>query len=477
MIQLRKNMSKPAGKQTNEVLFTAAKKGDVAKLKALLGTGQPVNVRDATGKTPLMRTAERGAIRAASVLLAAGAEVDAQVSDRDSFRFGCNALFFAAESGSEELVEMLLQAGASTHAKASDGTTPLTFAVEHKSVRMVNALLAAKASLPDDILIPSVWNDSGEISLLLVGAGANVDARDSLGQPALHRAAETGQAEVVRALIRTKAKLNPKANGYTALLAAIHNRHTTCALELIQAGADLKPTDLLKRDALMNAAVSGQIEVVRALLKAGANPKAKDKSGKTALMLANEKEAPDMKMVNLLRGGGSDDAGYNIQEYLRAAMNGDVERVRQFLRAGVDVDVTYQNGAKALISAVKHGQTEVVKLLIESGVNIRTKNVANAWGSKLRTDALAIAAGEGHLEIVRLLIKAGFNVKNSHAWTLSALDLAALKGHTEVLRELVATGVSIKGQQGLDLLNSAIGNKKGETALELIKMGAVDMPE
>lgn len=470
-------MSKLIEKQASEAFFKAATKGDVAKIKTLLERGQIVDVRDAAGKTALMRTAERGAIRAASVLLAAGADVNAQVSDRHSIRFGCNALLFAAESGSEESVEMLLKAGASTHAKAGDDTTPLTFAVEHKSARMVKALLAAKVPLPDDILVSSVWNNSREISVLLVGAGADADAKDSLGQPVLHRAAETGQPEVVRALVRAKAKLNPKANGCTPLLAAIQNRHTDCALELIQARADLKPTDLLKRDALMNAAVSGQTEIVRALLKAGADAKARDRSGKTALMLANEKDKPDMDLVNLLRGGGSDDADYNVQEYLRAAMNGDVARVRQFLRAGVDVDVAYQNGAKALISAVKRGHTEVVKLLIELGVDIETKGEVKAWGVKFRSDALAMAAEEGRLEIVRLLIKAGIDVKKSNAWGISAARLAALGGHTEVIRELVAAGASIKGEHGRHLVENAIGKKKEETALSLIEMGAIGKPE
>ncbi len=417
-----------------------------------------------------MRASAAGHIETVRLLLAVGTDAKAPVMDRDSIWFGCNAVIFAAQSGSAELVELLLNAGASPNCVASDGNTPLSFAVEQQSPRMVKALLKAGARVTEAMLVTSVWNGATIIALVLIAAGANASACDDLGQSVLHRSAEMGHLEILRALIRAKAKLNQKANGCTPLLIAIQNGHAQSALELIAAGADVSATGLFRRDALMNAAATGQAEVARALLKASANPNAKDKEGKTALMLANEKE--HKAVIEVLRGKGRDESGYRIQEYIRAAMSGDADKVRQLLDAGVDVNVTYQNGARALTSAVASGHTEVVRLLISYGADVNAVIKASMFGTTIRGDALAVAAETGHLDIFRLLIKAGANVNQSRSFHVDALTLAAGKGHTEIVRELINAGFSIKGDCGLKALDNAVRRKKEDAALALVKGGA-----
>lgn len=449
--------------------FKAARKGDVKKLCALIAAGQKVNARDGAGRTALMRVAECGHVEAARALLAAGAEANSSVSDSDSIYFGCNALIFAAQNGNLEVVEMLSKAGASARCEARDGGTPLRFAVEHRSPRMVEILLNGGASLETDILAESIWKSTVEVSLLLIRAGANVNARNDLGQPVLHRAAEKGHVEIVQALIRSKARLNPKSDYCTPLLVAIENGHVACALELIRAGADRAIRGVAGRDALMNAAILGQTEVVRALLLAHADPNARDRDGKTALMLANEKEHSEV--VQLLRTRGCDESGYKVQEYIRAAIKGDVERVQHFLQDGVDVNATYQNGAKALISAVLNGHTEVVRLLIRSGVDVSTKSTAKVWGGEFQADALALASEKGHLEIVRVLINAGADVNRSRMFHRDAMDVAAGEGHTDVIRELLSAGFSTRGVRGVEALGRSIRKNKEAAAVALIEGG------
>jgi ankyrin repeat protein len=463
------NKTKQRQQADTAAFFKVVAKGDIARLKAQLDAGQRVDARDDTGKTALMRAAEHGNVEATRALLTAGANANASVSDRDSIWFGCNALIFAAQSGDAELVELLTRAGASPACAAADATTPLSIAVEHKSPRTVGVLLKAGAPLAKDILVASVWNNTADVSCLLIDAGADVNACDDLGQPVVHKAAEQGHAAILRALIRSNAKLNQKANSSTPLLVAIQNGHEDCALELIRAGADLSVTGLSRRDALMNAAALGQAAIVRALLKAGANPNAKDQDGKTALMLANEKEHSDV--IRVLRGSGSDESGYKVQEYIRAAMKGDVERVRQLLKAGVDVNATYQNGAKALTSAVKNGHTDVVRLLIESGVDVGATIAGNLWGVRFEADALALAAEAGHLEIVRLLIKAGTDVNRSRMFRSDVLSLAAKGGHADVIREILGAGFSLRGRCGLEALESAVRRRKEEAARVLLEAG------
>jgi ankyrin repeat protein len=460
-----------SAKSDNRTLFfKAAIKSDVAKLKGLLTLGQDVDVRDEAGRTALMRAAEHGQVEAARTLLAAGSDANATVSDRDSIWYGCNALISAAEGGAAQLAELLIKAGATPNCEAADGTTPLSIAVEQRSAPMVELLLKAGAPLGKDILVSSVWNSTSEVSLLLIEAGANVNARSDLGQSVLHGVAEKGQLEVLRALVKSKAKLNVRTNGDTPLLAAILNSHEECAIELIRAGADSSLTGMSRRNALMNASFLGQTEVVRALLEAGANANAKDKSGKTALMLANEKE--HREIVELLRAGGSDDSGYQVQEYIRAALNGDVEGVRQLLDAGVDVNATYQNGAKALTSAIMKGHTEVVRLLISRKVNVNTVVSGNLLeGFSIKADALSVAAEEGHVEMVRLLIQAGADVNQSRYFQVDAVTRAAGAGHANVVRELIAAGFRLTGGYGKQALEAAVRAKREEATLALIDGG------
>src|SRR5688572_527444 len=124
-------------KDGNAVFFKAAARGDVARLKALIAAGQDVDARDQVGRTALMLAAEGGHINAARILLAVGADAKAAVSDRDAISYGCNALLFAAESGNEEMAELLIKAGASPKCETADESSPLSFAVERESERMV----------------------------------------------------------------------------------------------------------------------------------------------------------------------------------------------------------------------------------------------------------------------------------------------------------------------------------------------------
>lgn len=454
------------------IFFKAAAKGDAAKLKSLLNAAQKVDARDESGKTALMRAAEHGHLDAVRVLIAGGADAKAVVPDRDSLWHGCNALIFAAQGGNADVAELILKGGASPNCSASDGNTPLSLAVEGKSPRMVEALLKAGAQPTDAILVAAVWAGEVEMALMLIRAGANPNARDDLGQSALHRAAEMGELEIVRALIQARAKRDLKANGTTPLLIAIQNGHEACAIELIRGGADLTPTTaagLLRRNALMLASSTGRVEVVRALLKAGADPEAKDKEGKTALMLANEKE--HVAVVEVLRGCGADQSGFAVQEYLRAAMRGDVARVREYLDLGMDVNAVYANGAKALISAIRNGHIEVVRLLLERGAKAMTTSTAKAWGTAFHADALSLAAEGGHLEMVRLLIKAGADAKKSRMFGQSALEAAARNGHAEVIRELIRAGASIRTSDALEALEGAVRNRKQDAAFALLTAG------
>lgn len=95
----------------------------------------------------------------------------------------------------------------------------------------------------------------------------------------------------------------------SALRDAIGHRDVARVQALLDDGADLTTTDDEGKTPLMEAAKAGAPEIVELLLKAGADPKPKDKLGYTAKMIAcwygeyrmGAYTAESIKIVEMLR--------------------------------------------------------------------------------------------------------------------------------------------------------------------------------
>jgi ankyrin repeat protein len=122
-------------------LFSAARAGDLAGIRAALEKGVDVNLRDEAGMTPLMHAArgERPILGspppvdhpdAVRLLLDAGADPEARSKS------GQNALILAARYGRAGTVALLLERGIDVNARGKDGKSALDWAMErnHKDV-------------------------------------------------------------------------------------------------------------------------------------------------------------------------------------------------------------------------------------------------------------------------------------------------------------------------------------------------------
>jgi len=98
-----------------KVLFSAAEKGDLSKVKKLIEGGYNLNIKDEKGNTALMAAAYGGHIHVIELLLNKGADVNMKDNG------GVTALMLAAMEGHTEVVRTLIEKGADVNAKNIKG--------------------------------------------------------------------------------------------------------------------------------------------------------------------------------------------------------------------------------------------------------------------------------------------------------------------------------------------------------------------
>ena len=145
--------------------------------------------------------------------------------------------------------------------------------------------------------------DVGVVRLIL-GAGADVNCRDSEGATLLMLAAHAGNLALVQTLIKAGADVNASdERGWTPLMKAVYNPELNrgfadVSQALIDAGANIEAPISYGIRPLMLAAGYGETAVAETLLKAGADVMARNEGGLTALMMVKQKHYVDV--INLL---------------------------------------------------------------------------------------------------------------------------------------------------------------------------------
>ena len=134
--------------------FEAAKQGDIATCKLLLGQGIQVDATNKQGHTALFIASHNGHKTLVDYLIAKGAEIDFRSAS------GYTPLHLAAQNNHLDVVKKLIEAGASINNQSYDGNTALGLAARKESLSTVQYLLSHGAN-------PAIKNGEGDSALQL----------------------------------------------------------------------------------------------------------------------------------------------------------------------------------------------------------------------------------------------------------------------------------------------------------------------
>ncbi|KAF7196833.1 putative ankyrin repeat protein [Pseudocercospora fuligena] len=362
-------------RENGEALIDAARQGQIERMRRVLASKYTdIDFMDKQKTTPLLAAIQGKQLTAVTLLLKEGADPGRRYSSAQE--------------------------------------TPLILAVKLDCRDIVKALLQHNASANDSQI---VVKDGTKVRVNLM----------SMTVDSLIDAARRGQIDCLDELL-SKQCIDVNCfddRGMTALLAAIENKRSAAVTMLLERGAlpDLRYNEQCKTP-LMLAAYSGNVDIVRALLKHGAPPVGLE-IGEEAFRM-NRRYYQDE--FDALRGGPIDITRTPI-------FTSEPEIVLELLKRGVPV----QKGA--LLSALEHlreENMEVVQRLIDAGADVEAQD---DYGERPRH----FAACRGLTRAIEILHAAGADLEARRCDGWTGLHLAVTCGTLEARQKFIVLGANV----------------------------------
>ncbi|CAB1352235.1 unnamed protein product [Coregonus sp. 'balchen'] len=393
-------------------LHNACSYGHYEVTELLLKHGACVNAMDLWQFTPLHEAASKNRVEVCSLLLSHGADPSLV-----NYEFKGHSLLQAAREADMAKAKktLALEIINFKHPQTHETALHCSVASPHPKRKQVTELLLRKGANVNeknkDFMTPlhvAAERAHNDIMEVLQKHGAKMNALDTLGQTALHRAAMAGHLQTLR---------NSDVDYQLLEVAKAGDLDTVKSLCSPQ---NVNCRDLEGRHStpLHFAAGYNRVAVVEYLLHHGADhgadPTKKNRDGNTPLDMVKE---GDTDIQDLLRGDAA---------LLDAAKKGCLARVQKLCSPeNINCRDTQGRNSTPLHLAAGYNNLEVAEYLLEHGADVNAQDKGGLI-------PLHNAASYGHVDIAALLIKYNTCVNATDKWAFTPLHEAAQKGRTQL---------------------------------------------
>lgn len=475
-------------KQGQPPLFLAIAKKDIAMAALLADAGASLDILDDRKRAPLDWAIEKECdVAFIAALKGLGAD-----PARPSPFAQRTAMHLAAEKNRPDLIGYLAETGLSVNQQDGQGATPLHVAVSSKSMEALQKLIALRADA-------TLRNNQIETPLHLACAEGNLAAVDALlalpevrqgvndhrtysqGFTPLMAAANANHPAIIEKLAAAGADVNQTDNRSRAsLFIAAEQGNIESARLLLRLGADARPGEGGKSP-VHSIGDKNYAGMLLLLYSAGFDINAKDSSGDTALSKACQEQSRDKVKALLALGADPNIANNMGQRPLDSIMghysysySGHGEIIGMLLSKGAEADLppdATQHEGPAHIAA-RNGKIETLKMLIARNAQINQPDRSAAGITPL----MAACEG-GHAETALFLKDNGADILKADNFGRGALHFAARGGSEKALGALLAlpgmeAHLDDQDSRGRTPLHHAFRKYHTDAGVALVKKGA-----
>ncbi|KAF5281783.1 hypothetical protein FQR65_LT14530 [Abscondita terminalis] len=298
----------------------------------LLGEGLSINVRSSCGNTPLLYALQHQRLDNAKLLLAHGAAIDVLNNK------GNSCLYYASKAGFNDLVEELIEKGHEIDKFNYRDFTPFLAALSNSQLSTAKLLLKKGAN-------PTVRGRWDITPLDFIIASDDVELAEMASQKGI---------DIDDGLRRAFAMNNKIMTDF-----------------FIEKGADLRSIDYCDEESCLHlGARAGFDDIVAYLIDEGLDINRRNNSRETPLRVAFANSKFTTAKLLLSRGAITPPESFNYSYLHYAAEEGDVDLTLEFIARGLNLECKSDSGYTPLFLAVKKGQINTAKVLLEHGADV-----------------------------------------------------------------------------------------------------------
>ena len=372
------------------------------------------------------------------------------------------ALCDAAETGCNKLGAFLLERGVNPDYKSPDacGKPPASFAAPQSLKQLVNKLIGYKVDGGRTRNLTTVALQHPSVLQALAEACAEIDVTFDGGFPTewmpLLAAIHDDKVESVRMLLEYGCNVNLLAGRNTPLSHAVARGLPDIIRVLLRAGANpnLHSADQLKFPLLHTCVNKASPGILKLLLRYGISVDAPDADGNQPLHCISDKTTPEIirllvkygAEVNAVGGRSSDTPLY------KAVSAGNLEVVKYLIEIGADVNHTGHNGITALHKSCSMDgpvAQDIVNFLLQEGADVNAVSTG-IYGTPFQATLRWGNRGpEVTDSIVRTLMNhKDFNFHIGSPWWGANINAACLFMGLGVVDEFLQAGVQVNSEDG-----------------------------